>query len=151
MRNHRGEELGKIGGNWTRKPEAKKSKEGGGTAEVEIQGTRGKKNRGLQERKTGDCRGEGEKTQDGDGEKNREGRKKENRGEGHKKNQGTEGNQTEHKTKQRKNTERREKSRSNTARGIGFRHCFCPCRKPRINNQFTAGRPLHHLLGFKSH
>jgi len=57
MRNHRGEELGKTGGNWTRKPEAKKSKEGGGTAEVEIQGTRGKKNRGLQERKTGDCRG----------------------------------------------------------------------------------------------
>jgi hypothetical protein len=29
MRNHRGEELGKTGGNWTRKPEAKKSKAGG--------------------------------------------------------------------------------------------------------------------------
>jgi len=29
MRNHGGEELGKTGGNWTRKPEAKKSKAGG--------------------------------------------------------------------------------------------------------------------------
>lgn len=34
-----------------------RERRGGGTAEVEIQGTRGKKNRGLQERKTGDCKG----------------------------------------------------------------------------------------------
>ena len=39
MRNHGGEELGKTGGNWTRKPEAKKSKAGGGEKKAVERGT----------------------------------------------------------------------------------------------------------------
>jgi hypothetical protein len=52
MRNHGGEELGKTGGNWTRKPEAKKSKAGGGKKREQD-----RKKKGSRERdRTGETR-----------------------------------------------------------------------------------------------
>jgi hypothetical protein len=60
--------------------------------------------------------------------------------------------ETKQSTKQSKEkTPKEKKNQGATQQGVlVFAIVFVPIEKPRINNQFTAGRPLHHLLGFKS-
>ena len=54
-------------------------------------------------------------------------------------------------TEQKKTRKRERKVKERNREEYWLCHCFCPCRQRKTQNQnkFIAGRPLHHLLGFK--
>ena len=58
----------------------------------------------------------------------------------------------EHEPNRKKRQKREGKVKGQHREEYWLCHCFRPCRQRKTQNQnkFTAGRPLHHLLGFKS-